>query len=83
MASVSRCANEGFGFVDGKAAVLDISLCVGCGKCVEKMCSFDANDLLWQMLNSYYNFEEALEYTLMPPFVCFLTSHPHVVIDIF
>ncbi len=41
---IKRCKREVFKFDKdrGVAIVADINLCVGCGKCVEKMCNFGA-----------------------------------------
>lgn len=43
---VDGCKREVFAMEDGKAIVKNLAACVGCGKCVEKMCKFEAIKLV-------------------------------------
>lgn len=43
---VTGCKHDVFAIKDGKAIVNRLSECVGCGKCVEKMCKFEAIKLV-------------------------------------
>ncbi len=40
------CKREVFAIDDKKAFVSNLEACVGCGKCIEKMCNFNAINLL-------------------------------------
>ncbi|MFI3262992.1 MAG: 4Fe-4S binding protein [Rikenellaceae bacterium] len=43
---VEKCKQKVFAMSEGKAIVKNISACVGCGKCSEKICKFDAINLI-------------------------------------
>ncbi len=45
---VERCKRDVFGIdkKSGKATVIALANCVGCGKCVKKMCRFNAIELV-------------------------------------
>lgn len=40
------CKRNVFTVISKKAVVSNINACVGCGKCVEKMCKFEAINLV-------------------------------------
>ncbi len=39
---VEMCKRKVFALIEGRAEVVNLAACVGCGKCTKKMCNFDA-----------------------------------------